>query len=266
MHRGVVQNPRPSRRRARGVAVGGLPTAGRSLREDADVETSSEGYARRFAGPVGRWFLELQAESALALLADLAPGARVLDVGGGHAQLAPMLLEAGYDVTVAGSNSGCAARLQPLLSERCRFVAADLLELPHQDRSFDAVLSFRLLPHSVDWCRLTAELCRVARRAVVVDYPSRRSVNVAADRLFGLKRRLEGNTRPFMIFTPAQIAEEFARHGFRVAGTRPQCFWPMVLHRAHGSAAIGRFLEAPVRLAGLTRLLGSPIVMRADRG
>ena len=29
--------------------------------ETADVETSSDDYARRFAGPVGEWFLERQA-------------------------------------------------------------------------------------------------------------------------------------------------------------------------------------------------------------
>ncbi len=45
-----------------------------AAREDADVETSSEGYARRFAGPVGRFFLDRQAESTLALLRPF-PGA-----------------------------------------------------------------------------------------------------------------------------------------------------------------------------------------------
>ena len=38
----------------------------------ADVETASEGYARRFAGPVGAWFLEIQARLTLELLAPWA--------------------------------------------------------------------------------------------------------------------------------------------------------------------------------------------------
>ena len=54
-------------------------------REDADVETSSEGYARRFAGPVGRFFLERQAAATLDLLRPF-PGASVLDVGAGTAR------------------------------------------------------------------------------------------------------------------------------------------------------------------------------------
>ena len=49
--------------------------------EEPDVETSSEGYAHRFSGQVGRYFLEVQAAITLEMLAPF-PGARVLDVGG----------------------------------------------------------------------------------------------------------------------------------------------------------------------------------------
>ncbi|HEX9203914.1 MAG TPA: class I SAM-dependent methyltransferase, partial [Vicinamibacteria bacterium] len=68
-------------------------------REDADRETSSEEYARRFAGPLGAFFLEVQARTALELLRPW-PGASVLDVGGGHAQIAGPLADAGHAVTV----------------------------------------------------------------------------------------------------------------------------------------------------------------------
>src|SRR5262245_53053861 len=51
-------------------------------REEADVATSSADYARRFAGGVGAWFLEVQAKATVELLAPW-PGASVLDVGGG---------------------------------------------------------------------------------------------------------------------------------------------------------------------------------------
>ena len=52
-------------------------------REEADVTTSSADYARRFAGGVGAWFLEVQAKATLDLLAPW-PGASVLDVGAGR--------------------------------------------------------------------------------------------------------------------------------------------------------------------------------------
>ena len=52
-----------------------------------DVETASDDYAARFAGPVGAWMLQVQERAVLELIAPW-PGASVLDVGGGHAQLA----------------------------------------------------------------------------------------------------------------------------------------------------------------------------------
>lgn len=234
--------------------------------ETADVETSSADYARRFAGPVGEWFLERQAASTLDLLRDLPKGARVLDVGGGHGQLTPALLAAGYEVVIVGSAPCCAERLRTWIDGRsCRFEVGNLVDLPYAERSFDAVLSFRLLPHVSAWSRLVAELCRTARLAVIVDYPSNRSVNVLADRLFSAKKRIEGNTRPFTLFRPAAIGRAFADNGFQVSQARAQFLWPMVLHRMLGSRTLSRALEAPGRFSGLTRVLGSPVIVRAER-
>ncbi len=236
------------------------------LREDADVESSSDQYAQRFAGPVGAWFLDVQARRTLEALRGLTPGATVLDVGGGHAQLTPALVQAGYDVTVVGSDERCQARLQPWTSTaRCRFEVADLRALPYPDRAFDAVLCYRLLAHSVDWRHLVGELCRVARRRVAVDYPSSRSLNLISDQLFLLKKRIEVSTRRYLMFSPREIRTAFAAAGFRVAAESPQFLLPMVLHRATGSVAIARATEGPARALGLTRLFGSPVIVRADR-
>ena len=236
------------------------------LREDADIATSSEDYARRFAGEVGRWFLETQSRFVLELLRPLPAGAAVLDVGGGHAQITPALIDAGYAVTVAGSDPSCAARLAPWTGRgACRFEVADLQALPYGSGSFDAVVCLRLLPHSVSWRALVGELCRVAGHSVLLDYPSSRSANVLADRLFALKQGIEHNTRRFMLFTPGEIQSAFQEHHFVVAAERPQFLIPMALHRLGGSAALSRSVEIPGRLLGLTRWFGSPILVRADR-
>ena len=102
------------------------------LVEDADIGTSSEDMHRCcFTGAVGRWFVETQTRITLGFLGALPVGASVLDVGGGHGQITPPLLEAGYEVTVAGSDPSCNARLQPWLSGgRCKFEVADLRALP----------------------------------------------------------------------------------------------------------------------------------------
>ena len=234
--------------------------------EDADIGTSSEEYARRFTGQVGRWFVETQRRLTLRLLRKLPPGASILDVGGGHAQIAPALIEAGYRVTVVGSDPVCAARLTPWIARgSCRFEVCDLQALHYPHRSFDAVVCLRLLPHSIWWTGLIGELCRVARRSVIVDYPSLRSANILANRLFKLKRRVELNTRGFIMFTPREIRSAFAARGFTIGEERPQYLLPMVLHRWTDQVKLSKVAETPGRVLGLTRWLGSPVIVRADR-
>jgi SAM-dependent methyltransferase len=244
-----------------------MTLAATPAREDADVESSSELYARRFAGPVGQWFLELQTRLTLGCLSGLPPAAMVLDVGGGHAQLAPPLVDAGYQVTVVGSDFSCGRRLAPLTSAgRSRFDVADLLALPYLDRSFDAVVCYRLLAHSIDWWRLVGELCRVARHRVVVDYPARRSMNVASEVLFRIKSSIErGTTRPFALYGRGEIAHAFEAAGFAVTAVRPQFFLPMALYRLAGSASLARAAEGLAGSLALTSLFGSPVIARADR-
>ena len=239
---------------------------GDGLVEDADSATSSDDYARRFTGAVGHWFVETQSRITLNLLRALPVGASVLDVGGGHAQITPALIEAGYEVTVVGSDPACGARLQPWVSAgRCRFEVVDLRALPYPTGSFDAVVCFRLLPHSVSWSGLIAELCRVAARSVVLDYPSLRSVNIVSSHLFGMKRAVELNTRQFLTFSPGQIRSAFAAQGFAVRSEHPQFLFPMVLHRMANQVLLSKAVEAPGRLLGLTSRFGSPVIVGADR-
>lgn len=230
-----------------------------------DVETSSEDYARRFSGEVGRFFLEVQNETVLDLLAPW-PGARALDVGGGHAQLAPALVERGFRVTVAGSDEVCRTRLDRTLPPGSfEFRACDLLALPFPDRAFDVVVSLRLLAHVERWRELVAELCRVADRAVVLDYSDSRSFNQLYGPLFSWKKAVEGNTRTYRIFKPGEIAGEAARHGFGRPAERRQFFLPMVVHRAVKSGGFSRVSERVGSALGLTRWLGSPIILRVER-
>jgi 2-polyprenyl-3-methyl-5-hydroxy-6-metoxy-1,4-benzoquinol methylase len=233
--------------------------------ETADIETSSSGYAARFSGAVGAWMLDVQEQTVAGWLAD-RPGATVLDVGGGHNQLAGPLARRGHPVTVVGSDESCRHRLEADVSAgRVSFTMGNLIEVPFGDRSFDVAIAIRLVPHCQRWQSLVAELCRIARQAVIVDYPTSQSVNALSGSMFGLKKSLEGNTRPYTLFTHREIRDAFARHGFGLARQRPQFFLPMVLHRTLRSRSASAALEAACAAMGLTRRFGSPALVEMIR-
>lgn len=236
-----------------------------SFPETADIETATAGYAARFAGPVGEYFLDRQAAITLALLHDL-DGARILDVGGGHGQLAEPLVKQGFAVTVTGSADSCRERLdQRLAPSDFTYRTCDSLALPFADRSFAVVISFRLLPHVTRWRELIAELCRVADRAVIFDYPDRRSTNIFYEQFFAMKKKMEGNTRTFTLFSRREIAAELVKNGFNRPVSRPEFLLPMVVHRKVGNRRFSAAIESCFRLTGLTGLFGSPIICRSDR-
>jgi SAM-dependent methyltransferase len=242
-----------------------MTVGARAKPETPDIESASDEYACRFEGAVGQFFLALQSRVTLELLSPW-PAARILDVGGGHAQLAAPLQAAGFQLTVTGSSEACRTRLDRLLPPHSfRFVRCDMLDLPFDDDEFDVVIAFRLLPHVENWRRLVSEMCRVAGH-VVVDYPDRRSFQAVQRAFFGWKKAVEKNTRPFRCFGRGELRREFARHGFEAMEFRPQFFLPMVVHRALGMARASRALEALCTGLGLTPLFGSPVILRTDGG
>jgi SAM-dependent methyltransferase len=243
---------------------GSEPAVATAAPETPDIESASEEYAKRFAGPVGEYFLDLQARITLDLISAW-PDARVLDVGGGHAQIAAPLVRNGYSVTVTGSDDTCRERLDRALGpDGYEFCRCEPLDLPFADNAFDVVVAFRLLPHVNRWQGLLDELCRIARHGIIVDYPDRRSFNVVQSTFFGWKKAIEKNTRTFLCFSRGQLLGEFGRRGFPSATVRPEFFFPMVMHRAMGRVGVSKLLELTANGLGLTRLFGSPVILRVQ--
>jgi len=225
-----------------------------------DIATSHDDYARRFSGEVGRWFLERQKRIVLELLAPLQLGS-VLEVGGGHAQLTQSLVGAGYQVSVQGSDVSCSARLRRIYSDReVPFLLGPLEHLPVGDRAFDAVVTVRTMAHVDDPTVFLTECARVARRAVLIDYPSQHSVNRFADVFFEAKQSIERDTRRYRSFSDSDVARWMAQAGFRPERNVRQFFWPMAIHRFHKSETAAAVLEKVPQLVGLTGALGSPVL------
>lgn len=230
-----------------------------------DVETASDGYARRFTGAAGKFFLDVQARALERLMTGLEQ-TTVLEVGGGHGQLVPTFLQRRCQLTLVGSRERAHERVRAgFPTADIRYVTTDLLELPWPDRSFEVVAAVRLLSHVDDWETLLAEFCRVADRSVIIDFPSWRSVNALAPLLFRLKKSAEKDTRPYRSFLPSRISAELRRHGFGISGSHGQFVLPMLLHRAMSGARWLQDCEQAAEYLRLTRLLGSPVLLRADR-
>ncbi|ABW27705.1 class I SAM-dependent methyltransferase [Acaryochloris marina] len=230
--------------------------------ETADIETSSDDYASRFQGPTGEWLLHIQEQATLSMLTQY-PNASILDVGGGHGQLTEALINKGFALTVLGSSLSCQNRIKPYIDAgQCEFKVGDVLSLPYPDNTFDIVVSYRFLAHVNQWQAFLSELGRVAKTAVLVDYPTTRSINYLSPLLFKFKKGVEGNTRQFICYQEKELLDFCSSIGLEKDNRHPQFFWPMVLHRMLKQPKVSELLENPVKKLGLTYIWGSPVITR----
>lgn len=228
-----------------------------------DLVSSSDLYTRRFRGPAGDWLLERQS----AILRDLIrpwPSASVLDIGGGHAQVARPLLADGHRLRVRASSPDALGQIRHLDSDLLSTETGPLTALPHADRSFDVVTSIRMLAHIGHWERLVAEMCRVARHAVIFEFPTQRAGNLFGDRLFALKKRVEGDTRRYRLFRHEEVRAHLAAQGFVPGQAVGQFVLPMVVHRVLKRPGLSSFLERGLSAPG-GAAIATPVILCARR-
>jgi ubiquinone/menaquinone biosynthesis C-methylase UbiE len=233
-----------------------------------DIETSSDNYAKRFSGETGNYFLRTQQEIFLSLLPDNGSPLRVLEVGGGHAQLTPALLAAGHEVVVQGSSLTCKARIAPLLRQypdRLSFVTGDLDNLPFATRSFDLVAAFRLLPHILNTEDFLRQLCQLAKKQIVFDYAPLAGFNALTPLLFPIKKLIEKNTRQYFCHTEGYLKNILHRQGFSEVTTEGQFVVPMGIHRAIKNVALSEKAENVFRILHLHNYLSAPRILSAQR-
>jgi ubiquinone/menaquinone biosynthesis C-methylase UbiE len=228
----------------------------------------AEGFdALRFSGPIGTYLLETQER---LLLESLAPfdGRRILDVGTGTGRAALTLARAGASVT------GMDASTEMLAVARARAAAAGLAielvpgdahHLPFADRGFDHAVCFRVIMHTPDWAQCLAELCRVTRGRLVIDFPGRRSAAALESAARRLALAVGRRTEAYRVFSESSVREVLRRGGFRVVAVHKQFVLPIAFHKATGSLGFTRGVEGGLAALGLLRLFGSPVTMVAER-
>ena len=127
--------------------------------------------------------------------------------------------------------------------------------------------------HTPDWRRVVGELCRVARRRVVLDYPALTSAAAlqAASRKARAVLSRGGGFRPasapepYRVFSHRAVREALASHGFRITAVERQFVLPIAFHKAIGSRGLTTRVEGLLAAIGLLRLVGSPVTIVAER-
>lgn len=233
----------------------------------ADPETARRFDQRRFGGPIGEMVAATQAR-VLANFVGRIQGRPILDVGTGTGRAALLLARGGATVVGVDASEEMLAVARQRASDQgvsVVFRTGDAHRLEFRDRSFDVVVSLRVIMHSPRWTDCVAELCRVADQLVILDYPSSHSVALFQSWARRARAALGGRTEPYRVFSHAQVEHALAGAGFRVRSVHRQFVLPIAFHKALGSARLTLALEGWLDRLGLLRLLGSPVTLVAER-
>jgi SAM-dependent methyltransferase len=233
----------------------------------ADMAVAEGFDALRFSGDVGRFLLEEQA-ALLDEWLEPGPSRTILDVGTGTGRAAIGLARSGARVI------GLDASAQMLAVGRSRaasaglaldLAVADAHFLPVADRAVDGTVCLRVIMHTIDWRRVVAELCRVSRWRVVVDFPSSRSF-AAIESALRRRRHARGEAvEAYRVIALRDVDAAFRANGFRVIGVRRQFVLPIALHKKIDRFAVTRRCERALAAVGLLRAFGSPVTVVAER-
>jgi len=246
-----------------------------------DLHSSLPEYAARFPGKLGSWILRRQTEALIQAMSvdhklqssnGHAFEVDAVDVGGGHGQVTPTLLELEKRVVTIVSDSRATQTLKEILipmpppcTSKLTIVTAPLDNLPFEPKTVPLVISLRMVCHIKDWKNYIKELCRVSATQVIIDYPSLRSVNYFQKMFFKAKLKVEGNTRDFAIFNDQEIANEFHQNGFTKIRLYRQFTLPLALHRALQKPRLSAQVERVCARVGVTDLIGSPVILSATK-
>jgi ubiquinone/menaquinone biosynthesis C-methylase UbiE len=233
----------------------------------ADPAMAATFDSRRFSGPIGELIAKSQAR-VLANMVGRIKDRKMLDVGTGTGRAAFILALGGANVTAEDASEEMLAVARQRAAEQSltiNFQRGDAHALQFPDRGFDAVVSFRVLMHTPQWTQCVAELCRVAARLVIIDYPSATSVALIESLARRATHAAGMRTEPYRVFTHRAIAQAFDRNGFRIRSVHRQFVLPIAFHKAIGSRRFTLWSEHMLDRAGLLKPFGSPVTLVAER-
>jgi len=221
----------------------------------------------RFGGPVGEMINDVHMNRLWGLLPKVS-GLKILDVGAGTGRFSLPLAAHGAHVTASDASPAMLeiAREKVLAAGlKVQFQIADALALPFANASYDIVLSSRMLMHVTNWRKALNEMCRVASKMVIADYPPRRSFAGLAPVLLPLIKRRRKQTQVYHVLSHRAVRMELIRNGFRETEWNTQFALPFFVHRRLQNPGLSMKLEQVLAGLGMLRLFGAPVMFRAER-
>jgi SAM-dependent methyltransferase len=221
----------------------------------------------RFSGPIGRLVADTQEQVIADFLAPVA-GRSVLDVGTGTGRGAIALARRGAQVTGVDASAEMLAVAERRAKEagvEVTFRPGDAHRLAFPPQSYDAVLCLRVLMHTPDWRQSLSELCRVARGRVVFDYPALASAAALQSASRRVAHAFGARVESYRVFSDRRVGLALASNHFRVVDVHRQFVLPIAFHKGLNSLRATVGIEKAFARTGLTRLVGSPVTVVAER-
>jgi 2-polyprenyl-3-methyl-5-hydroxy-6-metoxy-1,4-benzoquinol methylase len=222
---------------------------------------------RRFGGPIGQIVAAEQAR-VLANMIGRIHDRTILDVGTGTGRAALLLARGAARVTAVDASEEMLVEARKRAAAqmmKVNFLQGDVHHLEFADRSFDVVVCLRVLMHTPGWRQSLAELCRVANRLVIFDYPAAMSAALLQSATRRIFSAVGGHTEAYRVFRERTMRQALADAGFRVRSVHRQFVLPIQLHKAIGSRWFTTRSERLLDRIGLLWLLGSPVTVCAER-
>ena len=223
----------------------------------------------RYSGPFGTFLLEQERSIFAEFLLD---GHRtigsVLDAGTGSGKLALHFACIGMQVTAIDASPEMVRITQQQAKEqnvKIDCLLGDIQELSFQPRSFDGVVSSRVLMHLIDWKAALAQLCNICDGAIVIDFPSTYSLAAMGPLTRRILRLVGLKAQGYHSVTAGEVKRELEKNGFRVTHVYKCYFLHIGLHRLLRNPALSMKLEKLFGALGLRQLLGAPVVIGAER-
>jgi len=234
-----------------------------------DVASSSHSYAQRFAGLTGEYFLQVQRDAVLEHLKTIQfdKNKSILEIGGGHCQLTQTYLDLGFEVTIHGSDERSFTRAYDLGFKnhpKVTFVSCPIDQLNFREKEFDIVSGIRLIAHLDDWQSFLSSIYLFSKKGIIFDYANLKTLNFLNPSFYGIKEKIEKNSRPFNCHSPNEIKSELEKLGCEEILSTPQFILPMGIHRKLNNKTLSQKFEFKLNSLGL-KFLGNPVIVFARK-